>query len=101
LITACLLIEANTYRLYGHVGYQKDEEVGLNRREDLKVWELRDPIDKEAQRLKESKEITDAEFNLMVTRVKAFVRTSWDTACAQAFPNKTEILHNVYFEDSQ
>lgn len=94
-------IEAITYRLYGHVGYQKDEEVGLNRREDLKVWESRDPINIEFQRLSESKEITVDEFDLLVTRIKALVRACWDKACEQTFPNESELLRNVYFEVSQ
>ncbi len=94
-------IEAFTYRLYGHVGYQKDEEVGLNRREDLKIWESRDPIDREFQRLIKSEDITDDEYKLMITRIQASVRASWDKACAQSSPDKSELLRNVFFEVSQ
>jgi TPP-dependent pyruvate/acetoin dehydrogenase alpha subunit len=94
-------IEAFTYRLYGHVGYQKDEEVGLNRREDLKIWESRDPIASEFQRMTGSMDYSVDEFELMNTRVKASVRASWDKACEQNSPNKLELLHNVFFEVSQ
>lgn len=94
-------LEAITYRLYGHVGYQKDEDVGLNRREELKYWESRDPIDAEFKRLTESFEFSADQFDLLVTRIKAFVRSSWNTACAQSFPDTSELLRNVYFEVSK
>ena len=39
------LLEAITYRLVGHVGPNKDIDVGVRRSDkEFKIWEERDPI---------------------------------------------------------
>jgi pyruvate dehydrogenase E1 component alpha subunit len=37
-------LEAVTYRWRGHVGPREDEDVGVQRKDDLARWKLRDPI---------------------------------------------------------
>ena len=93
-----VMLEANTYRLYGHVGYQKDESVGLYRNEELPKWEMRDPIrlefEKEIQKDKNSERILmDLE-----ELIKNFVLETWTSSLGEAYPRDSALLSNVYFE---
>ena len=96
-----VMLEANTYRLYGHVGYQKDENVGLYRNEELPERELRDPIkleiEKELQKNKDSEKIlTDLE-----ELIKNFVLETWNASLDEAYPRDSALLSNVYYEDTK
>lgn len=94
-----LMIEAHTYRLYGHVGYQRDENVGLYRSTELLDWDLKDPIPREAHRIQEDGSIKFSEIEGLTTKIKDFVNLTWQKSLQDEFPADSELLSNVYFEE--
>ena len=96
-----VMVEAHTYRLYGHVGYQKDEKVGLRRLTELPNWEKRDPILQEAQRIIQENIETESKLEILQTEITNYVDTIWQQALLEPYPTITELLSNVYFEDSK
>jgi TPP-dependent pyruvate/acetoin dehydrogenase alpha subunit len=87
------LIEAKTYRYYGHfqgdtITYRTEEEV-LRYRE-------RDPIAGVKKYLKEHGLATEAELDAIDARVVADLDAAWDAAKAAPFPRPEEALEDVY-----
>jgi pyruvate dehydrogenase E1 component alpha subunit len=91
-------IEALTYRFYGHVGHETDENVGLNRKKDLKFWKQKDPINLLVNSLITNKEITENEVSKIERTVTDFVNKKWSEAEESAYPDQMQLLKNVYFE---
>ena len=92
-----VFIEAITYRHYGHVDWQEDVDVGINRSlEDLKLWKLRDPIIRLEVALFEANLLTDDELH----EIKTNINNEIDLACKQAFndsePESESLLDFVY-----
>jgi pyruvate dehydrogenase E1 component alpha subunit len=96
-----VMMEAHTYRLYGHVGYQKDESVGLRRFEELPEWEKRDPILQEINRLIETSQETLLEIERLQSEIKKYVAGAWQQALQESYPPHSDLFSNVYFEDSK
>lgn len=94
-------LEANTYRLFGHVGFEKDEEIGLNRREELEKWEAHDPIQMYSQKLINEDKITESDIILIRENIVRELETEWEHAVSAVFPDSRTIEHNVYFEASR
>jgi pyruvate dehydrogenase E1 component alpha subunit len=94
-------IEANTYRLYGHVGYEIDYEVGLNREEDLKAWNNRDPIEKYKEWLIGKQKIKAKVISEIHETVTTFVEEKWNEAVQAPESNQNQLLKNVYFEEAE
>jgi pyruvate dehydrogenase E1 component alpha subunit len=93
--------EANTYRLYGHVGYEIDYEVGLNREEDLKAWNNRDPIEKYKEWLIGKQKIKAKVISEIHETVTTFVEEKWNEAVQAPDSNQNQLLKNVYFEEAE
>jgi len=91
-------IEAFTYRLYGHVGYEQDENVGLNRKIDLENWRHKDPIALHKNKLLKSKTISELEFSEIEMNIENFTNKCWDDAKNSPYPEGNQLLKNVYFE---
>lgn len=94
------LIELVTYRLYGHVDWREDVDVGVARSsKDIKDWKARDPI----KRLSESMidiGIWDKENEkILNTKVDIDVNKAWDKAMQDKYPSKDSILKYVYSLD--
>jgi TPP-dependent pyruvate/acetoin dehydrogenase alpha subunit len=92
-----VFIEAITYRHYGHVDWQEDVDVGINRSlEDLKLWKLRDPIIRLEAALFEADLLTKDELH----EIKTNINNEIDLACKQAFndsePESESLLDFVY-----
>lgn len=96
-----VFVEAHTYRLYGHVGPDRDESIGLNRLEDLPSWEKRDPILLERQRLVEAGKITESDFREILERVRTYIDDIWSGSLNQSHPVDEDLTVNVYFEGAR
>jgi pyruvate dehydrogenase E1 component alpha subunit len=89
-------IEAVTYRWRGHVGPRDDEDVGVQRKDDLAMWRQRDPV----RRLHEALiGIGDARADDLA-RIQREALEEVDAAWAQAeedpFPAVKDLLTRVY-----
>lgn len=83
----------NTYRYGGHhVGdkqdYKDDDEV--------KAWQLKDPIERLGRRLIESKLATEEKIAALQAEVHAEVRTAVDAAKAEPFPSEEDLRAYLY-----
>ena len=91
-------IEAFTYRSYGHVGFEIDEQIGLNRKKDLEEWSNRDPIKNFSDELLLKKIISSATLIEIKKEINLFVQNEWEKAMNADFPNHKQLVSNVYFE---
>ncbi|HET8623238.1 MAG TPA: thiamine pyrophosphate-dependent dehydrogenase E1 component subunit alpha [Gemmatimonadales bacterium] len=89
-------LEAVTYRWRGHVGPREDEDVGVQRKEDLASWKRRDPIGRLADALVAAGDLVSAD----VTRIRHEVRAEVAAASARAerdpYPAAESLLATVY-----
>lgn len=94
-------VEAFTYRLYGHVGFDQDINVGLNRKTDLIAWNDKDPIRSFKLGLIQSKTMSESQFLEIESDVGEFVNSNWTLATKEEYPKINELTKNVYFEESK
>ncbi len=89
-------LEAVTYRWRGHVGPREDEDVGVQRKDDLTKWKRRDPIRRLADALAAAGELAAAD----VARMREEVRAEVAAACARAerdpYPPAEALIGTVY-----
>ena len=93
------IIEAITYRWFGHVDWREDIDVGKNRCiEELNNWKKRCPL----KRFKDSilnDEIFSKKMLSEINREEdEKIKISWDKALRAPFPNPKDIYSNVYSE---
>ena len=98
-LRAPAFIEALTYRQVGHVGFEIDEEIGLNRKVDLQKWALKDPIKYTTSKLIESNLLSQVQVEEKMKLISTFVIQCWDEALKSPFPKDGDLLSNVYFEE--
>lgn len=91
-------IEAVTYRWRGHVGHREDEDVGVNRGEDLHLWKKRDPVARLRAALIASGALDDAKAADLDASVREEVARAWAKAHAAAYPPDSQLLDLVYAE---
>jgi pyruvate dehydrogenase E1 component alpha subunit len=96
-----MMIEAHTYRLYGHVGYQKDENVGLRRSEELPEWEKLDPVLREVDRLVGANLRTMPQIEKLELEIRNHVADVWVQALNEVYPPDSDLVSNVYYGDSE
>ena len=92
-----IFIEAMTYRLYGHVGFEVDEEVGLNRAADLALWQGRDPVNNLRAQLIERLIVDEAKILELECSVKENIELDWNRAINADYPSEDSLLDHVYF----
>lgn len=90
-------IEAHTYRIFSHVGFDEDLAVGNHRLSDLEIWKKRDPIDILIN------EITgrfDSDFNVdeIESIVDSQVANYWRIAKSSEYPSESELFSGVYMD---
>ena len=95
------LLECKTYRWRGHVGPDCDYEKGCRPKEELESWMRQCPIETfKGYLLKQSIITTDwyedllAETDVLLDRALEFGKNS-------PFPEKTELLKHVYFDERE
>jgi TPP-dependent pyruvate/acetoin dehydrogenase alpha subunit len=91
-------LEAKTYRLYGHVGGEVDETIGLNRELDLKAWSLRDPLKLLRKELLSTGEISEGAIEKLEISIRKQVDETWHEALSESYPIADSLLDGVYYE---
>ena len=93
------LIEAVTYRWFGHVDWREDIDVGTNRcKENLDQWKKRCPIKRFSSSLIKEKVFTENYLNDIRLETIKEINNDWEAALKDPVPEKNSLLRNVYFE---
>ena len=89
-------LEFVTYRLYGHVGPNKDIDVGVRRSmDDIQFWQDNDPIKRLARAMVKSGFAQD-KLNDIANKIDADIESAVSQALADPYPDASELLDNVY-----
>jgi pyruvate/2-oxoglutarate/acetoin dehydrogenase E1 component/TPP-dependent pyruvate/acetoin dehydrogenase alpha subunit len=89
------LIEANTYRYYGH---SINDPRAYRTREEEREWRQRDPIELFARRLIDAGILTEAEVQAIRDRSKATMEEAVRFSKESPLPDVSELTDNVYVE---
>jgi pyruvate dehydrogenase E1 component alpha subunit len=88
-------IEAHTYRIFSHVGFDEDLEVGNFRQSDLEIWKERDPI--KLLRILLSESVHDLEYFAQIDNsINLEVSHYWKQASALRDPELGDLYTSVY-----
>ncbi len=91
------LIEAVTFRWYGHVDHREDIDVGVNRStEDLANWRARDPVSRLVMAMEERGWWSATRHESLLAEIDAEVTTAWDQAMQDPYPDADTLLGCVY-----
>ena len=91
------LIEAITYRWFGHVDWREDIDVGVARsKKDLLNWKKRDPIKRLSDAMINKKIWTIENQNTLYSKVDDLIDENWEKALKDDFPDRKSLLDNVY-----
>lgn len=93
------LIEAFTYRLFGHVGFDEDLDVGLNRKIDLPEWKKNDPIDKLRLQILSQYPSQEFDWNGMAQSIRDGIEETWVRVLGDPYPDDEALLENVYWRN--
>lgn len=92
-----VFIEAITYRHYGHVDWQEDIDVGINRSpSDLKLWKLKDPIVRLENSLLEVNFLNEDELLKIKTDINKKIDLAWNLAFNDSPSESKSLLNFVY-----
>lgn len=92
-----VLIEAITYRFYGHVDWREDIDVGVNRSiQDLENWKKRDPILRLSKSLIDKNYMQQQDFKEMEVKITKEIESAWSKALKDPFPTEDKLLERVY-----
>ena len=89
------LLEIKTYRYKGH---SMSDPQKYRTKDELEQYKERDPIEHVMKVLKDQYQVTDAEFELIIDRVKVQVDDSVTFAEESPWPNDDELLKDVYVQ---
>jgi TPP-dependent pyruvate/acetoin dehydrogenase alpha subunit len=89
-------LEAFTYRWRGHVGHREDIDVGVKRVDELKLWKLRDPIQRLLNSMVTEGIFTQDEFDQLSNSIQVKINNDWLTAEDAEYPEKDFLLSTVY-----
>lgn len=89
-------MEAFTYRWRGHVGHREDIDVGVKRGDELKLWKLRDPIQRLLTSMISAGIFTQIEFDDLSIAIQQKINQDWDQAVIAEYPEKEFLLSAVY-----
>jgi TPP-dependent pyruvate/acetoin dehydrogenase alpha subunit len=95
---APVFLEANTYRLFGHVGGEVDESIGLNRESELQIWQTRDPIVISRDWILANAETTEVNLQEIEAEIQEAVNAAWSRSISHESPDSKQLLEGVYFE---
>ena len=87
------LIELHTFRRKGHAEHDNQSYVP---KEELALWETRDPIDRYVRRLEETGWVLPGERAALDARIAAELDEAVATAEGEAFPESGDALGGVY-----
>ena len=90
-------LEAVTYRLYGHVDWREDIDVGVNRsKADLALWKKRDPIKRLLDGLVNQGLFSDLEFEVLEEKIKMKIDIFWEKAVKDKSQSKRDLKAYIY-----
>lgn len=89
-------IEIKTYRYFGHVGGERDEEVGLNRKSDLDHWMAKDVVDSLIKKTQKSG-LKESDLLDIHNSIKEYVNQIWNEALEASNQHDETVLSRVYF----
>lgn len=85
------LIEAITYRHFGHVDWREDIDVGVNRSQsDVDSWKKRDPIIRLANAMLHSKLMTQQTYSEMINNIQLKIDSAFKSASLGAYSTKSD-----------
>ena len=91
------IIEAITYRWYGHVDWRDDIDVGVERSlKDIENWKLRDPINRLSKSMIYNKIWTKIEESNFINKIDREIETAWKKASSDSYPSSKSVLNYVY-----
>ncbi len=94
------LIELVTYRWYGHVDWREDVDVGVERSlDDIENWKARDPILRLSDAMKKNGKWNQEQEDELNNELDAQIKTAWEKAMNDPYPNPDATLKYVYSED--
>ena len=89
-------LEFITYRWKGHVGPKDDNDVGLQRSDDIDVWKKRDPVKRFFKTMVDSNRISKTKLEDVEKEVKDLIDISWNNAEKSPYPDKNFLSSIVY-----
>ena len=93
------LIEAITYRWYGHVDWREDIDVGTNRcKKSLESWKQRCPIKRFKKSIIKENFFTANKLSEIESEVTDKINSCWNLSIKDPFPDENSLLDNVFFE---
>ena len=90
------LLEIKTYRYKGH---SMSDPQKYRTKDELEQYKEKDPIEHTMKVLKEEYKVTDAEFDVIIDRVKDQVEECVKFAEESPWPNDDELLKDVYVQE--
>ena len=91
------LIEAVTYRWYGHVDWRDDIDVGVNRSQtDVANWKARDPVARLKASMISAGCWSSAEDAQLLDALQADIDSAWAVAMSDPYPDPSALLARVY-----
>ena len=93
------LIEAKTYRHYGHVDWRDDLDVGIERsKSKLLYWKKRDPLIKIENYFLKEKILSRTQIEILKNKMFKYVNFSWNKAHKYKDQKKSDLYKNIYYE---
>lgn len=89
-------LECVTYRWRGHVGHREDEDVGVQRKDDLAVWKGRDPIARLARALEAAGVIESGHLDRLRVELGGRIQAAWMQASSDPFPEPGALLEYTW-----
>ena len=89
-------IEAVTYRWRGHVGHREDQDVGVERTDNLHAWRQRDPVRRLTEALVARGDTDSSGIEQIDEAVRAEVADALSFARDSEFPPDDDLLGIVY-----
>ncbi len=94
-------IEFTTYRFYGHVGPNKDIDVGVRRSvDDMNYWSKLGPITRLKDALLNSG-VHESQFTKIEEKIDLDIQLAVQVAESDPYPNASELMNNVYVSQNQ
>jgi pyruvate dehydrogenase E1 component alpha subunit len=83
-------------RWRGHVGHREDNDVGVQRQENLMHWRQRDPIQRVVNALVAAGATAPDAMDALWTECRQAVADAWTQAVADPYPEPSALLSRVF-----
>lgn len=91
------MIEAVTYRWYGHVDWRDDIDVGVHRSlSEVNNWKARDPVNRLSNTLKIAGHWSDKSEQQLDEELDHLIKNDWEKAMNDPYPDASVIMECVY-----